>query len=60
MIFYVLMLMTVGSLNYFDGNIVLVLPNFGTRGAVAQDGQRLYISLGTTNNQTLVYDNTGT
>lgn len=60
MMFYVLMLTAVRAFNYFDGSAVLVLPNNGVRGAVAQDGQRLYISFGNADNQTLVFGNTGT
>jgi hypothetical protein len=60
MMFYVLMLTAVRAFNYFDGSVVLVLPNNGVRGAIAQDGQSLYIYLGDEDNQTLVFGNTGT
>ena len=60
MILYALMLTVIGSLNYFDGNIVLVPPGDSVRVAISQDGQRVYVSLNNVYNQTLVYENTGT
>jgi hypothetical protein len=59
MIVYVLMLAVVGSFDYFDGNIVLTPPG-GIRVAIAEDGERVFVSLNNINNQTLVYENTGT
>ena len=59
MLFYLLLLVVTSNLDYFDGCVNVTVVGFGPHGAISNDGQRIYISLNTLHNQTLVFQNTG-